>query len=157
MQMNARINAFDAFKEVALDLYKKINKSAPFQTFNKLIAFVVNGSLACELGFKAILAEDYQNLRGHKLEELFNKLDPTVKAFIKENMPSMKNDEEGHKEFDCLLAKVSNNFVEWRYYYENDIEAYWLFLYELICALDKYFIGDNYLDYLESLLKKENK
>ena len=157
MQMNARINAFDVFKEVALDLYKKINKSSPSQTFNELIAFVVNGSLACELGFKAILAEDYQIYTGHKLEELFNKLDTSVKAFIKANMPSMKKDEEGSKEFDCVLTKVSNNFVEWRYYYEKNIKTNWLFLYELICALDKYFIGDNYFNYLESLIRKENK
>ena len=43
------------------------------------------------------------------------------KDFIKKNMPSLKYDKNSLNEFTLLLEKVSNNFVEWRYYYEDDI------------------------------------
>lgn len=55
--MNARVNSFKIFCEVAEDIYEKINKENPVKTFDYIIAFVVNCSLSCELGFKAILAE----------------------------------------------------------------------------------------------------
>ena len=59
--MDARINAFVVFKDVALELFEKIDKNKPLGTFNEIIAFVVNGSLACELGIKSILSEkDYK-------------------------------------------------------------------------------------------------
>ena len=153
--MNARINAFIVFKDVALDLYEKIDKNKPLDTFNEIIAFVVNGSLACEIGIKVILAEnDYQERKSHDLKKLFDELDEITRNFIKENMPSLKPNEEGLEEFDSLLIEVSKNFVEWRYYYEKDIKTNWLFIYELICAFDRYFNGDNFLKYLEEKIKK---
>ena len=154
--MNARINAFVVFKDVALELYEKIDKNKPLETFNEIIAFVVNGSLACELGIKAILSEkDYHDHKGHDLNKLFSELDDIKKDFIKKNMPSARLDEQGLKEFDNLLEEVALNFKEWRYYYETDIKTNWLFIYELICALDKYFTGDNFLEYLGVQIKKK--
>ena len=152
--MNARINSFEVFKNVALELYNRIDKVAPVKTFNEIIAFIVNVTLACELGFKAILAEENHIIyKNHDLKKLFNELDTTVKGFIKENMPSLKKDKSTVDNFDCILEIVSNNFKEWRYYYEKDVETNWLFLYELVCALDMYFTGTNYLVYLETLMK----
>ena len=47
MIMNPMINAFVIFRDVALELYDKMNKRNPFSTSNELIAFIVIGSLAC--------------------------------------------------------------------------------------------------------------
>ena len=50
--MNARINSFKIFREVAEDIYKKIDKKRPKKSFDYIIAFTVNCSFSCELGLK---------------------------------------------------------------------------------------------------------
>lgn len=151
--MNARINSFKIFREVAEDIYKKIDKKRPEKSFDYIIAFTVNCSFSCELGLKAIIAERYSEVKGHFLDKLFDQLEQEQKNFIIANMPSLADKSETSKEFRDLITTVSNNYVDWRYYYEKDLNTNWLFLYELMNAINLYFDGNNYLVYLESLMK----
>lgn len=146
--MNVRINSFLIFKKVAENIYLEIDKTKPRNTFDEIIAFAVNASLACELGFKAILAEKFIDIKEHRLEILFNKLDLEIRLFIKSRMPSLIDKTDKSQEFDYLMNKVSNNFVEWRYFYEKDVSTNWLFLYELMMAIDKYLVGNEFIKFL---------
>ena len=137
--IDARVNAFVVFRDVAEKLYERINKRNPIQTFNEMIAFVVNGSLACELGFKAIISREFDECKKHDLYELFEMLDIETKRKIKLNLPTLIDKSDDSNEFDELLKKVSNNFIEWRYYYEKDLKTNWLFIFELMESLSAYF------------------
>ena len=136
--INPQINSFIVFKDTALSMYEKMNKKNLISTFNELISFVVNGTLACELGFKAIIASK-RTMHTHNLKKLFKQLSSGVQTYIKEHMPSLKDKRKDSNEFYKYLEIVSNNFVDWRYYYEDNIETNWLFIYELINALACYF------------------
>lgn len=141
---NAHVYAFGIFSRLSEEIYSKIDKENPDFTFDHVITFVVNGSLTCELGFKAILNQKYADEKGHDLSLLFKKLDLDEQAFIKERMPSLSSDAE----FDNLLSSTSKNFIEWRYFYEKDVKANWLFIHELIDALGMYFDGESYTEWL---------
>lgn len=147
--MNVRINSFQIFKNVADSIYNKIDKERPKNSFDEIVAFVVNSALACELGMKAILAEKFIEIKSHKLKILFDKIDPEIKLFIKSKMPSLIGKTENSKEFEELISKTSNTFAEWRYFYERDVSTNWLFLYELMTAIDKYLVGNDFIKYLE--------
>lgn len=139
--MNARINSFKIFQEVSEDIYLKINKEKPNSTFDYIIAFTVNCALACELGMKAIAAEHYIELKGHNLSDLFNKLEAEEQSFIKSKMPSLVDKSDNSKEFDNYIKVVATNFVDWRYFYEKGMQTNWLFLHELMNAIDLFFDG----------------
>ena len=149
--MNARINSFKIFREVSLEIYKKIDKRFPEKSFDYIISFTVNCSLACELGLKAILAQSYKEVKNHKLNDLYFMLDVEEQLFIKANMPSLIDKTSSSIEFKNYINLVSNNFVEWRYFYEKNISTNWFFLYELMNSINLYFDGNNFFDYLMSL------
>ena len=137
--MNARVNAFCVFKDVANNLYEKIDKVKPVKTFDEINAFTVNSSLACELGLKAIIAEKYKYPKTHDLSKLFDMLSDWIREYIKNKMPTLIDKGPESPEFKEYIDKVSDNFIEWRYYYENDIETNWLFLHEFMNAIGSYF------------------
>lgn len=137
--MNARINSFKIFREIANEIYNKIDKINPIKSFDYIIAFTVNCSLSCELGLKAILADSFNFVKEHNLKKLFFSLKNYQQQFIKDHMPSLKDKSVHSLEFNELIDEVSNNFVDWRYFYEKDVKTNWLFLYELMNAINESF------------------
>ena len=139
MQKDARTSAFKSFEDVSMYLYENINKNNCYLTFESLIPFIVNGALACELGLKAIIVDEGGEYgRIHELDKLFNLMLPSTQKEIIESI-SMLKDENKDNEFVELIKKTSMNFKEWRYYFDYDkLETNWIFLHDLIIAIDKY-------------------
>ena len=85
-----------------------------------IVPATVNGSLACELYMKSMLATIP---RKHKLNDLFDLLDGNVKKFITTIMVDIgKNKDASYDEnrFMNELGQYGDSFIEWRYFYENE-------------------------------------
>ena len=79
-----------------------------------IVPAVVNLAFSIELYLKFLLTKNKKQCRGHKLLDLFNSLDSTVKQEI------IKLTEYDEEEFKILLSKHTEAFVEWRYFYERN-------------------------------------
>ena len=79
---------------------------------NALIPAVVCLAFATELALKAILLAEGNLSHGHKLDELFAKLQQRTQLLVMKKIGL-----EGGA-FKANLAAVSNAFVDWRYIYE---------------------------------------
>jgi hypothetical protein len=77
-----------------------------------LVPGIVCGALSIELAFKAMLIKAGGRVSGHKLSELFQKLEPRLQNEI---IQAVGLD---HDTFAYELTKMSNAFVQWRYIYE---------------------------------------
>ena len=112
------IREADDFLEVAMYCVDQSKQS----TFRLLFPLFVNGALACELYLKAIAmieSSDCSFERGHHLEELFAKISLSAQQEVRENY-AKKNI---YIPLDALLSKYGNNFIEWRYSFENGSEG----------------------------------
>lgn len=79
--------------------------------------FAVNAMFSCELFLKAILIceQTQENIRTHKIRELFDMLPQNVQTDIKKSYSNNADD------LDILIDEISNKFVEWRYAFEKAV------------------------------------
>ena len=77
-------------------------------------AFSVNITFACELFMKAILIyeETTENIKTHKMKELFKLISAEAQEVIKNKFPG---------DLDKLLDEIDDSFVKWRYAFENRV------------------------------------
>lgn len=78
-----------------------------------IIPEYVNIAFSCELYLKAVLYRDEEIIREHKLLDLFNKLDITLKDRVAEILNTDK------EQIDILLEKYTNLFTKMRYSFEK--------------------------------------
>ncbi len=97
----------------------------------------VNGALACELFFKAIMiaeSDDSSFLEGHNLKSLFEGMSKEAqKAII-----ALYNKKSRYISLPMLLDKYQNNFIEWRYCFEAAAEGNQLGIIYLAESLKEY-------------------
>lgn len=86
-----------------------------------IIPSIVLKAFSCELFLKSLVSTgDIKKI--HKLDELFECLNPTDKESIKKSVvKKMVNTVKQYakNDFDVDLSKVANAFVDWRYFYED--------------------------------------
>lgn len=108
-----RAAAFYFVAEEALnDVEKSDGKSVVENT--KIVPAVVNMVFACEIALKSLLPA---RTNGHKLRELYDRLEPNDQREIRMRVEGEMNYDEST--FLTKLDESSNNFVEWRYSYEG--------------------------------------
>lgn len=121
----------------------------------KIAAYIVNASFMCELSLKGIVymeklakskeivtSEESKTKKTHKLNELFNLLNNNTKETIINKMQHYCSNDKS-SEFSNALEEISNNFPDWRYFYEKDQVTNLLFLRDLSKALEEY-VMENY-------------
>lgn len=122
----------NGFKSAFEDLYKQTIKNlGTIQYADTISVAAVNGFFALELYLKLIYAFDYwentqrcnknpldetQYPKDHELHKLFNDLEEASKSIIygKEKLSKLSSDE-----IDSFFQSYSNDFIEWRYYFES--------------------------------------
>ena len=100
-----------------------------------MIPAVVNGALACELYMKSMIKP---RPRGHKLDELYGKLEAGIQQLIKSMMVNVgKSRDSSYNEakFMSQLKDYGDTFIEWRYFYEGSPEIYTNFIKDLLYIL----------------------
>lgn len=108
----------------------------------KISAYIVNAAFSCELALKGILCCKGKKVTKHLLNELFDMLEEKDKNEIINRMPNYcRNNKK--EEFKNALFEISNNFVDWRYFYEKNQSTNLLFLRDLSKVLVDY-ISENY-------------
>lgn len=78
----------------------------------------VNMAFACELYLKSLLSTGTENIRGHKLHELFERLPEKKKQDILRS-PEFNGDDT----FEDSLQFNSTIFEDWRYHFEANKHA----------------------------------
>lgn len=99
------------------DNFSRLNKTAMAHT---IIPAIVLKTFSCELYMKSLLT--ISNIkRIHKLDELFMCLSKEDKDNIQEIIICILSKNKSYEidDFNKDLRKVSNAFVEWRYFYED--------------------------------------
>lgn len=136
-QRDTRFHQFKAAYVVAEFAYRKCQESE--QGLPEFAIATCNLAFAAEIGYKTILHYCGENKVTHSLVEL----DREVR---KEGISICQEQDLGisTQEMNELLTIVDNNFVEWRYYYEDKdkhgeqkaLRTNLLFLWDLLSALD---------------------
>lgn len=105
-----------SFYYVAEDVIKGVAESDGKSVVEntKIVPAVVNMVFACEVALKSLLPA---GTAGHKLRELYDKLDPSDQREVRIRVEGEMNCDEST--FLAKLDESSNNFVEWRYSYEG--------------------------------------
>lgn len=142
--------AIHAWSVTCNEVVRYLNNSEPDKQKNNYTVemahatpAIVNMAFACELAFKSIIPEaNRKNV--HKLRDLFDLLEPQYqKAIIGRTIADTDTVDEAT--FYSQLDEYSNNFVEWRYFYEKSnerISASYLFLKAMIKEIfEMYGIG----------------
>ena len=103
-----------------------------------VVPVIVNASFACEMFLKSLLPP---NTRGHELDELFSKLDQDTQNEIMGwtgLTMNCSNSDYNMDQFQQDLKNNSNNFAEWRYFYEyHDLKANLHFLLTFLNVLSR--------------------
>ncbi|WP_155245009.1 hypothetical protein [Enterocloster clostridioformis] len=102
------------------------------------IPAIVNLSFSIELFLKSLKPD----LRGHKIKELFDSQDDDTKIVIKRLVVSACNEvDSNYDENDFVddVVKMSDSFVEWRYFFEASRNARILFIYNFASILHGLF------------------
>lgn len=84
--------------------------------FDFKVPEIVNMAFSCEVFLKTIIVIEGKKVKGHKLKELWNELNPCYAQMIMDELKSVTELEQ-----DDILASIeniSNAFAEWRYLYE---------------------------------------
>ena len=106
-------NNASAFKKSAeRSLEKRPLPNGQFESF--MVPAVVNLAFSIELYLKFLLAKNETPSRGHKLLDLFDSLDSTMKQEIIDLTNYDKD------EFELLLSKHTEAFENWRYIHESN-------------------------------------
>lgn len=106
-------NLGECFHQVANDMIPNDWLEKEEDDGHWFIPSIVNMAFACELYLKSLLSDGESETHGHFLDELFNKLDNTIKEQIK-NHPQFKGDSD----FDSNLKANNRVFESWRYCFE---------------------------------------
>ena len=94
------------------------------------IGCVILSSIACEVGLKALLAYENKPSHGHDLYDLFYKLSPQIQTVI------IQDTNYNVERFNKALLESKNNFIKWRYYYENtNLFVNYDFILKFFCAI----------------------
>ena len=97
-----------------------------------LISSIVLYSLSIEIGIKAILnIEGNTGVKGHNLKDLFEQLSPATKEEIKSHL----SEDRFKVHFDSYLEENKDDFMSWRYNYENANAASSDFLADFASAI----------------------
>ncbi len=113
MELQLLRNNANAFKKSAeRSLEKRPLPNGQIESL--LIPAVVNLAFSIELYLKYLLAKNKKQCRGHKLLDLFNSLDLTVKQEI------IKCTEYDEEKFEKLLNEHTEAYVKWRYSHEQN-------------------------------------
>lgn len=103
---------------------------------------IVNMAFACELAIKSLLSEADRR-KEHNLRKLYDLLEPQYQKELRERA-IWGAKLEGDEDFYDKLNACSNNFVEWRYFYESgnrSIRFHYLVLQSMVEeVLDMYGI-----------------
>ncbi len=84
--------------------------------FDFKVPEIVNMAFSCEVFLKAIIVIEGKEVKGHKLKELWNEMNPCYAQMIMDELKSVTELEQ-----DDILANIeniSNAFAVWRYLYE---------------------------------------
>ena len=84
-----------------------------------IVPVAVNCAFSCELFLKSMLSS---GTRGHKLNELFDRLDSEIARAIKDGVVKIMQDLVGkysENDFDADLIANAAAFEEWRYFHEG--------------------------------------
>lgn len=130
------IKSANEFLSIALYCREK-QKESKFELNPPLF---VNGALACELYMKAIIMSEspdstYDSI--HRLQELFHKLDIETQRIIENNY----NQNVKQISLQDFLIKYNNNFVEWRYSFEDGTCGHPIAIIGFAESLQKYARG----------------
>ena len=150
--MNERIeySYFKELKIVSEKLYyelMEVNENDIIKKIIKTAVYIFNASFACEIGLKTIImAEDSINkVTGHKLNDLYIQLSLNSKQFIESKMSKLQLD---NNDIQHYLSIISDNFVDWRYFYETEdkngnaksYETNCLFIYDFLNAIEEFIL-----------------
>ena len=114
MELQLLRNNASAFKKSAeRSLEQRPSPNGQIEFF--IVPGVVNLAFSIELYLKFLLAKNETPSRGHKLLALFDSLDSTIKQEIIDLTDYDKD------EFESLLSKHTEAFVEWRYIHERNV------------------------------------
>ncbi|EKJ91793.1 hypothetical protein QR305_02051 [Bacteroides finegoldii] len=120
-------DAFYVYCDI-IERYGKGKEGSPIGSF--YIGCVILGSLACEIGLKALLALEDKPLHGHCLNNLFNNLNPQMQESI------IQYTSYELESFNNALLENKDHFVKWRYYYEsNQLAANYDFIFKLFYSI----------------------
>lgn len=108
------------YEDIKQQIYDQIPEIIPQEkeTMGQVIPGVVLLSFSIELALKVLIKQlTGKDVKGHRLDELLNKLPQDKKSHIRDQVKIElnKNDEE----FNMLVDRNNNGFVDWRYFYEK--------------------------------------
>jgi HEPN domain-containing protein len=109
----------NSFASVANSLYDKDLKRSPFKG-RSISPFIVNAALSIELYLKAIHSAYSKEIKGHHLENLYQRLPDEAKAIFEASAADLRPRyklELGADIHSCLRS-LSKAFEQWRYVYE---------------------------------------
>jgi|SRR6185369_15105071 len=124
-----------SFNETAAALYERIQES--LHDSRPMIPFVVNSSFSIEVFLKTIGEVHGASLRGHDLLELYRQLPVLARQAIQAAVPGLvgRYGIAPTREFESLLAGLSDAFVKWRYAWERPEGVGYFGVVEAIAAL----------------------
>lgn len=131
------------FARVAFELHARISAHRQ-QAAYCLAPFAVTSALAIELYLKALASRHRNELRGHGLADLFDKLPlAAVEAISRHTTELISKYQLGEpREMRECLVKLNDSFVHWRYSYEFDsTPIFFLPMHALYCleVMDRAF------------------
>lgn len=112
-----------------LEVSQTINKNCGSIILDSMIyPLVVNAAFSCELSLKALLMiQDKSEItKGHKLAELFSKLEDQYQSKIESTAST-----ELIIPLEDALNEFNDTFLEWRYAFEKGVGAHYLELVKL--------------------------
>lgn len=125
------LNDFRGFKEVAIEIFnnhiKDYYRDCPIYNLTTEYAApcVVNFAFAIELGLKYLLNYESNFDFGHNIKKLFNNLSNNMQNNII-NVTAAKHDswtiKNKNKVFRSELKRIKNNFVDWRYRFNFNVD-----------------------------------
>ncbi|MGM9817372.1 MAG: hypothetical protein ACI30B_00100 [Paludibacteraceae bacterium] len=142
------------FAHISDELFEKLGVDIKNNDYSKadickIAAYIVNASFMCELSLKGIAEikritnnEEIKIKNTHRLNELFNRLNNNTKEIIINKMQNYCSNDK-RAEFSKALDEISNNFPDWRYFYEKNQVTNLLFLRDLSKVLEEY-VMENY-------------
>ena len=108
-----RSNASAFKKSAERSLEQRPSPNEQIESF--IVPAVVNLAFSIELYLKFLLAKKGKTRKTHALLDLFNSLDSTIQQEIIDLADYDKD------EFELLLSKHTEAFVEWRYIHERNV------------------------------------
>ena len=155
-----------SFGKISTRLYTQHFSNGQWKTYNEsefihaFMGFIVNSAFFFEISFKYLLRSDNIKMKKHSLLKLFNKLSCKSKfdfyTIEQEDLFKIKD----RKKFIEYLEPFDEAFVQWRYYYDDDLDFEFPFIiYRDIALISNIIISvtNEYYSNLIKLLLEEEK